>query len=183
MRPMLPLTLSLVAAVLAVGCRTASDKVQETALRVPERDLTLQQPPSPEVEVASPVELARAPIQPPTGPRAQHPRRRAPAPRPPASHQRVDSAAPAHVLAPIRADSTATIPGTASLPRDPHALAPGETVTVIPVSSGPSPSSSPGWSDEPPPESSRGRGIHIGSGGGCDPRGRGPGFRGFRGPR
>ena len=55
---LLPLAL---AAVAAGGCRTASEGTEQAALGVPQRDLTLQQTAAPEVEIASPVELARAP--------------------------------------------------------------------------------------------------------------------------
>ena len=55
---LLPLAL---AAVAAGGCRTASEGTEQAALGVPQRDLTLQQTPAPEVEIASPVEARRAP--------------------------------------------------------------------------------------------------------------------------
>ena len=53
---LLPLAL---AAAAAGGCRTASEGTEQAALGVPQRDLTLQQAAAPEVEIASPVELAR----------------------------------------------------------------------------------------------------------------------------
>ena len=66
---LLPLAL---AAVAVGGCRTASEGTEQAALGVPQRDLTLQQAAAPEVEIASPVELARVPRERPT---TQRPRR------------------------------------------------------------------------------------------------------------
>jgi hypothetical protein len=74
-------------------------------------------------------------------------------------------------------------------PPDPHALAPGQTVTVLPASGGGS-ASEPGLTDQGPPDARHGDsgGTAIrggGHGGSCGGRGHpgsggAPGFRGFR---
>jgi hypothetical protein len=177
---LLPLTL---AAAMAGACRADSERAEQTAFGVPARDLTLRQPEAPATEVASPVELGRS-ITPPS---ASH---RAPRVRRPRLVPRAEPAriAPAPVAeAHLRPVSVAS--AEASEAPDPHALAPGQTVTVIPVSSGSSgaPSSAPEWTDARPGEAGRGTEIHGGRhGGGCRPRGgsgggtRGGGFRELR---
>jgi hypothetical protein len=170
MRTVLLLPLALAVAT-AGGCRTASVGTEQAAFRVPERDLTLRESGAPDVQVASPVELAGTPTQRATIHRPQRARRPAPAPRP---------AAPAPALVPA---PTAPVPLAASPapePPDPHALAPGQSVTIIPASSPPSsgPSTDRDWTDQRP--SGPTRGIAVGSGGhghggGCRPRGGGMG--------
>jgi hypothetical protein len=179
------LPLAFTAAVLA-GCtaeyprtanqETASRGVEGTAL--PDRDLTLQAPATPAVEVASPVELFRA---------APEPVRRAkvsPKPAPAPTANRVAAAAPAgHAAAP---DSTMAVAEVLAQPEPVEGggvgreLAPGRTVTIIPVSSGPTfPSEDPSWAPAGP-----GRSTIIGGGEGrgdrCRPRGgvRGIGITG-----
>ena len=178
---LLPLAL---AAAAAGGCRTASEGTEQAALGVPQRDLTLQQAPAPQVEVASPVELGRTPIQQPA---SHRPRR---AQRPTAVAQSETSGAgdapatlpaPALVPAPTHSDPVVLAAGEAE-PPDPHALPPGRSVTVIPASTGSS--TDEGWTDQRP--SGRERGVTVGAGphgGGCKPRGGGgmPG-RGHPGP-
>jgi hypothetical protein len=175
------LPLAFTAAVLA-GCKTESPRTenQETASRgvegtaLPDRDLTLQAPATPEVEVASPVELFRA---------APEPVRRAkvaPKPAPAPTANRVAAAAPAgHAAVP---DSTMAVADVLAEPVPVEdggvgrELAPGRTVTIIPVSSGPTfTPEDPSWA---PAE--RGRSTIIGGGDRCRPRGgvRGIGITG-----
>jgi hypothetical protein len=184
MRTVLLLPLAVAAAMAAGACRTDSERAEQTAFSVPARDLTLRQPEAPATEVASPVELGRSIPPPPASHRA--PRARRPRPAPLAEPARIAPAPAAEAR--LRLVSVAST--EASEAPDPHALAPGQTVTVIPVSSGSSgaPSSAPEWTDARPGEAGRGTEIHGGRhGGGCGPRGgsvgggtRGGGFRGLR---
>jgi hypothetical protein len=168
-RLLLPLTLAAAAA----GCRTASDGTEQAAFQVPQRDLTLQQAEAPQVEVASPVELARAPVQ---QARTQRQHRARPAAE---SNEGASAATPAPATVAAPASIAAAEPAAAP---DPYALPPGKTVTVIPASSGPS--SDPGWTDRGPPDERRGTTIYTGGrGGDCGGRHPGRGQRpdGFRG--
>jgi hypothetical protein len=158
------------------GC--GSDRRVESAqMRPPARDLT--QPAEPAaVTVASPVELARA------RPRSSsfHPnrvshkrtlvRRTPPALRAAPTPQPVVTAVPA-VMKPI---SGPVAPAAEPERGIGHELAPGETVRIIPASSGPSTEAGEGIGDLERPA---GGGIFIGGGHGgtCRPRG---GVRGFR---
>jgi hypothetical protein len=171
---LLPLALAVVA---AGGCRTASEGTEQAALGVPRRDLTLQQAPAPEVEIASPVELARVPAVRPT---THHPRRAlrsAPARHPEASAPDVAPATLTPTPAPAQPAGTA-LAARAPEEADPHALAPGQSVTIIPASSGPT--APAGWTDQLP--SGRERGVQMGGGGHggrCRPRGTGMPGRGL----
>jgi hypothetical protein len=180
------LPLAFTAAVLA-GCAAESPRTanQETASRgaegsaLPERDLTLQVPATPAVEVASPVELSRA---------APEPARRAkvspkPATAPTANH--VAAGAPAGQAAvPDSAVAVAEAPAEPAPMENAGAgreLAPGKTVTIVPVSSGPSVTAEdPSWAPD-----RRGGSTIIGGGEGrggrCRPRGgvRGIGITGL----
>ena len=76
MRTTLLVPLALSTAIAVGACRTASDGAEQTAFQVPKRDLTLSQVGGPQVEVASPVELARvAPTRHQSAPRQQTQRR------------------------------------------------------------------------------------------------------------
>ena len=166
---LLPLAL---AAVAAGGCRTASEGTEQASLGVPQRDLTLQQTPAPEVEIASPVELARAPTERPTTQRPRRAHRPAPAPHPEANAL---GDAPA-TLSPTPAPTA--LAASAPEAADPHALAPGQSVTIIPASSGPT--TPEDWTDQRP--SGRERGVEVGGGGHggrCKPRGTGMPGRGL----
>ena len=170
---LLPLAL---AAVAAGGCRTASEGTEQAALGVPQRDLTLQQAAAPEVEIASPVELARVPRERPTTQRPRRAHRPTPSGHPDASLLDV---APARLIpTPAAPRSTAALAASAPEAADPHALAPGQSVTIIPASSGPA---TPGdWTDQLP--SGRERGVEVGAGGHggrCKPRGTGMPGRGL----
>jgi hypothetical protein len=166
---LLPLAL---AALAAGGCRTASEGTEQASLGVPQRDLTLQQTPAPEVEIASPVELARAPTERPTTQRPRRAHRPAPAPHPEAN---APGDAPA-TLSPTPAPTA--LAASAPEAADPHALAPGQSVTIIPASSGPT--TPEDWTDQRP--SGRERGVEVGGGGHggrCKPRGTGMPGRGL----
>jgi len=190
MRLMRLLQLALAASVAASGFRTAYDRTEQTAYGVPERDLTLQQAENPGVEVASPVELGRAAVPPSMTQRLPRARRPRPAPRPEPAEAAPAAPAPAPAAAETHTGLASVATAAASEAPDPHALAPGQTVTVIPVSAGSSsaPSSGPEWTDERPSGAGRGTVIHAGGhGGGCRPRGggggtgsRGGGFRDLR---
>ena len=185
MRSLLLISLAI-AAVGAAGCRAPAPDPGTATFRVPERDLTLQQAAAPRVEVASPVELARpVPVARPTVAHARQARRAA----------RVAAAA-APAPSPVIEDVVVTPPNTEAAvpasvasyePPDPHALAPGQTVTVLPASSGAgaTPSSTSDWPadaprDEPRGVTSRGGGHGGSCGGRGGHPGGGPGFRGLR---
>ena len=176
-----------IAAVGAAACHSPSRDPEATAFQVPQRDLTLQQADAPRVDVASPVELDRAvPAERHTGMRPQKAR------------QAARRTAPSSLAEPPTADASVSTPalGAAAVPAspasyeppDPYALAPGQTVTVLPASSGSAPARSS--TDNAPPDAQRGpsRGVTIrggGDGGSCGgrgghPHGGGPGFRGLR---
>lgn len=160
------------------GC--GSDRQTESAqLRPPTRDLT--QPAEPAaVTVASPAELGRA------RPRSSgnHPNRASrqsalarktpPAPLRPATPvpDPVITAIPA-VMKPIRGPAAPAAQPEHGIG---HELAPGETVTIIPASSGSSTDVGEGTTERERPA---GAGVFIGGGHGgtCRPRG---GVRGFR---
>jgi hypothetical protein len=171
---LLPLAL---AAVAAGGCRTASEGTEQAALGVPQRDLTLQQTPAPEVEIASPVELARTPTERPTTQRPGRAHRPAPVRHPKATTPEVAPATLTPTPAPIQPVATA-LAASAPEEADPHALAPGESVTIIPASSGPTTPAD--WTDQRP--EGRERGVEVGAGGHggrCRPRGTGMPGRGL----
>jgi hypothetical protein len=182
MRTVSLLSLTLTAAVTLAGCAgeapTPSGR-EETAARAPvapERDLTLQTAPEPALEVASPVELARAapePAQPrPAGPQSL------PNPRPEKTPAAPEPLEPAPILVPVARSEirVGPTPEEEAVPGG-RELAPGRTVTVIPAASGPSLEADEDDSWLP---SERPRGI-IGRGGGtCRPR-RGVGSIGIGG--
>jgi hypothetical protein len=157
------LSLSLV---VIAGC---SSRVKEHVARSDlERDLTLvsQAPPT---ALASPIELGQ--IQTPTSSRStvssRHRIRHRAAPR-----SIVSAAKPV----PLAADAAPVLPvqATNTRPADPHELAPGKTVSIIPVSSGPSISGTGGTDRFPTPRYGTG-----GSGmGGGDRAGGGSGMGG-----
>jgi hypothetical protein len=159
------------------GC--GGDRGVETAqVRRPVRDLTQPAEPIAAVTVASPVELGRA------QPRSSrtHPNRQSHKPtrvrrNPPASAaaptpEAVLTVVPA-VMKPI---SRPAAPNDAPQRGIGHELAPGETVTIIPTSSGPPTDVGHGVGGR---DRRAGGGVFIGGGHGgtCRPRG---GVRGFR---
>jgi hypothetical protein len=164
MRPVVVFPFALAAVALA-GCRSVPEGTEQAALRVPERDLTLQQLPAAEKAVISPVELPRTPPE-----SKAHRPRRVPRPEPvtvPDGPPR-EAAPSAEAAAPV-AEAAVEEPRIADPPADPRELAPGQTVTVIPASSGPSVAAD--RTDDTP--SAAGRAIMVGRshGGTCRPRG------------
>ena len=157
-------------AILLAACGSEAPSVperEETGSRPvapPERDLTLRSPAAPVVEVASAVELSRP--EPPSPPvRAARPRARPkPAPEPAPAPAPVPDPAPvpepptAPVIVPVEAPEPEAQAGGG------RELAPGKTVTIVPVSSGPAveADAEDGWLP-----SERPRSIIGGSGGTC----------------
>ena len=151
---------------VAGACAPAGNREQPRAERPSQtRDLTLTTAsPAPMAQVASAVELGR-----PEVPKTKTPRRRsvpkpAPAPvEPPAEPVAAPTAAPVAVAA---IDMTAPVEMAAGNDRE---LAPGQTVTMIPVSNGPS---TGGGGDLALP-TEPGRGVFAGGARGCPhpPRG------------
>jgi hypothetical protein len=151
------------AVVAAAGC--GSPKPRQTA-SVSERDLTLSTTAT-EAEVASPLELQRpVPQQARQVVRRTHPR---------AATTFQPTIVPAVLRESISRTPVATTPGAepvavVSGPADPHELLPGKTVTIIPASSGPTPTTDDA---RDPAEARSGMGGTIGIGGGCHGRGGG----------
>ena len=179
MRTAVLIPLTLITAVIA-GCRGDGTNLlerEDTASRTaasPERDLTLSVPQTPATEVASAVELAAPkPVAAPV--RRYHPRPR-PKPAPaPVAEPAGDAVAPTQepVSAPTVSQALvepAPMDDAASSGRE---LAPGRTVTVIPVSSGPSVEADEDDSWLP---SERPRGTLVNGGGTCRRRGGGGGI-------
>ena len=180
MRSALLLPLALATAVGVAACGTASADNEQTAYQAPRRDLTLPASEPAEVEVASPVELARAPVQAQKAHSARRVTKR-PVPKPtPARLDTVETRAPAALSV-----SMAAAPAAEAEAADPHALAPGQTVTVLTASTasandGPSHGD---WTDQLPADRGRGTTIRGGGGRGCGHGGRPVGGGGFRGLR
>jgi hypothetical protein len=159
----------LLALLIAGGCGPAPEETGR-ASTVPTRDLTLERAPAPAVAVASPLEVSRRPEQ----PKAHRPRRASPPAKgpAPASRPAPPDAAPVAVPAPVPAVAATPAPAKPALAEasaDPRVLEPGQTVTVIPASNGPSVGSDPAAA----PPSRAGRAIMIGrgQGGTCQPHG------------
>jgi hypothetical protein len=126
----------LAVAMIAIpGC--GPEVKEETALGVPERDLTLVTA-APEVEIASPVELQRPEVSQarrgsrPTAKPAAVPR------RPKAKSKPFPATADAPALVPATRAPVSRFAGRESEPVNDRELPPGKTVTVIPASTGPS---------------------------------------------
>jgi hypothetical protein len=155
----------ITALVLAGGCGRGPEETGR-APAVPSRNLTLERSPAPAVLVASPLE---APRPRPERPRVQRSRRTA-RPEPARAPQPVPVAAPAAEAAAPATDPAAAAPRpSADAAADRHALAPGQTVTIVPVNSGPSVGSDP--AEAPPSRAGRAILIGRGHGGTCQPRG------------
>jgi outer membrane biosynthesis protein TonB len=181
------LPLAFTAAVLA-GCAAESHQAseQETASRGVEgigfsdRDLTLQAPTTPAVEVASPAELSRPTPEPARRPRVSPKPAPAPVPEPaPESSPVAEAAVPVTsvTVAEVLAEPAPVEDVAVGVGRE---LAPGKTVTVIPASSGPSSPEDPSWATAGPGRSMIIEGGGGGRGGRCRPRGgvRGIGIAG-----
>lgn len=158
MRTSLLFPLTALVAVVA-GCR--SGVKEQASGSVLQRDLTLV-PQAPAVDIASPVEIQRV--------RNQHRTAQRSIPLQP----KVSLAAVwAPVPVPAAPQPVAQPASTTPTPVNDRELPPGKTVTMIPVSSGPS--AGVDKTDEIPRD--RGRTMVVGGGGGtCRGRGRGPGI-------
>jgi hypothetical protein len=162
MRTIFLLPLTAVVTVV-VGC--GPEGSEQAALSLPQRDLTLPTQTA-EVEIASPVELQNLRVQHRTArPSRRTSRRSIPEAKP-------TPAAPATALVVAASYPVAQPANTASEPANDRELLPGKTVTVIPVSTGPSTGSD--WSDDFP--RAKGGTMVVRGGGRCPPRGRGPGI-------
>jgi hypothetical protein len=160
---LLPLT-ALVA--IVAGC--GSEAREQAARSVPDRDLTLVTQTA-QLEIASPVETQQLRIPHRTVHSSQRAARPARTPRSSPLEPKPQLAAVAPVLA---APEPVAQPASTASSDNERELLPGKTVTVIPVSSGPSPGSD--RADEFPP--AEGRTMVAGGGGTCPGRGRGPGI-------
>ena len=155
MRTVVLLPLAALVAVVT-GCGSGVSEPKERSLR--QRDLTLVTQGA-QVEIASPVEMQRIT---PQRRRAQLPRSRQPTVR-----HAVMAATPVLAAEPV-AQPVSTTP----TPVSDRELLPGKTVTLIPVSSGPS-----AGSDEPGELPAVRGTTMVGHGGGrCRGGGRGPGI-------
>ena len=179
MRTMLPLALTLAT---LVACGRTPNRAKETAVQPPARNLTLQEAVLPQAAVASMVELDR-PTPAAIKAKVHRTARRA--------NPRTAAPPTAEVAVPVATRPTLE-PAPRSIPTsytvktavaaDPHALEPGETVTVLPASSA---TPSPAEPVDPVgnrPADARGTGVHVGTGGGsCGGRGGGRHPGGLRG--
>ncbi len=164
MRPLLPLALTA----LVLGC--ASESVSPPAgSGVSRRDLTLRAPSAPQLEVASAVELGRPMPEPQPSRRARISPKPAPVPKAdpiPDAAPAFEAAAP--IIVPAVAEAAVDLSPADASSGSGRELAPGRTVTIIPVSSGPS-SAMP--EDDSWISTERSRGIMVRGGGTCRPRG------------
>lgn len=146
------------AALVAVVTGCGSGVSEQKARSLPPRDLTLVTQGA-QVEVASPVEMQRV--------RPQHRTVRLPRTRQPAVIHAVVAATPVLAAEPVAQPLSPT-----PIPASDRELLPGKTVTLIPVSSGPS-----AGLDEPGELPAVRGGIMVGHGGGrCGGGRRGPGI-------
>ncbi len=157
-----PLSITLV---VVAGC---GSHVKEQAARSDlERDLTLVSK-APETAIASPIELGRLSAQSGNTVALRRTARHRPARRSTASAPRpvqvAAAAAPGTTTAP--APSSVVQPtNTAPVAADPHELPPGKTVTIIPVSNGPSTAAGGRGPDEFPTPGYGTGGSGMGGGG------------------
>lgn len=172
MRSIVLLPLAALVAVVA-GCgfdareQSLPQAERGAARPVPQRDLTLMTQ-TPEVRIASPVEMQQLRPQGRTS---------SPARRPAARESR--ALEPTVVRAVLVTAAPEPVAQPASTPANDRELLPGRTVTLIPASSGPS--SSPDVTDEFP--EAHGPTLGVRGGGKCGGRGRGPGIGIATGPR
>ncbi|HKU60853.1 MAG TPA: hypothetical protein VJQ44_06515 [Gemmatimonadales bacterium] len=160
--------------VVTAGCGSEPEESGH-ASTVPQRDLTLQPAPGPDMAVASRLEVPRPRPERPT----VHRPRRSPDPAlAPSRKSDATDAAPAADAVAVTTVAPAPAPSAAApivdeAAADPHALAPGRTVTIVPVSSGPS-TGSGRVEDEMPSRAGRAI-IMMGGGHGDTCRGHGAG--------
>jgi biotin carboxyl carrier protein len=176
MRTVFLIPLAFTTAVI-VGCGAEVSKTserEETASRTAaslKRDLTLSVPRIAETEVASAVELSLP--RPAPAPTRTHRPRPKPTPAPAPSAEPEHDAAAEPVSAPTLGEALAELAPLDDAAAGGRELAPGKTVTIIPVSSGPSVEADEGDSWVPSEPS---RGILVGGGGTCRRRGGGGGI-------
>lgn len=154
--------------VVMIGCGSEASNVSErdetgtNAVASPERDLTLSVPQIPPTEVASAVELS-APKSHPVSTRRHYPR-----PRPKPAPSPAAASAPEPVSTRTVREALAEAAPLDDAATGGRELAPGRTVTIIPVASGPSVEADEGDSWMP---SGPSRGVVVGGGGTCRRRG------------
>jgi hypothetical protein len=175
MRYALRLTAALSAGLL-VGCGAGSSpRGEESAARASlDRDLTLRTSAPEAIAVASPVELGRP--EPPKQPVTRRRSTPRPAPAPSKAPPRPEASPSPEAVAVPEPVAVAALEAPATVEavpaRNDRELAPGETITVIPVSTGPSNGGSDiGLPAEP------GRGLFKGGAGNCPHPPRGIGGR------
>ena len=151
------------AAILVAGCDSAPQGTDQGSLPVPRRDLTLRQLPADPGVVASPIEIPRSERERSAG--RPH-RARLPGVRGMSRPETPDTGPVSEAAAPAAPEVAAPAPAAPAPSSSSRELAPGQTVTIIPASSGPSVAAEPG--DEAP--SRAGRAIMRGHGGTCRPR-------------
>ena len=163
------------AAISLILAACGGPTLQETATSVPKRDLTLTGATGPTLQVASGIELAMV--------RTTHRSRgaRVAAPVRVAREPEAPVVRPAPTPQPVVLPESAPTPAAVEAPQpdlNGRELAPGATVTLIPVSAGPSSGGAGGgggWSEVPAPRGHGGVTIGGGVGGHCGGgRGRGP---------
>ena len=175
MRQALRWTAALTLGLATAGCSGGSGAGEESAAATAglERDLTLSVAAAPALEVASPVELGRPepPASRPTPRRRSAPK---PAPAPAEAPPEPDAApTPEPVAVPVSLASTDLPDAAAEAPMGAgRELLPGQTVTMIPASSGPS-----NGGDDIGLPAEPGRGMFKGGAGNCPHPPRGVGGR------
>ena len=181
MRTALLIPLALATAMVA-GCGgelSNTSEREESASQVAaslERDLTLSAPRLPATEVASALELAPPKPAPATARRHRPSPKPAPAPVPAPAVEPEREAATEPEATPVSPPTVGEAIAEAAVVDDAASggreLAPGKTITIIPVASGPSVEADEGDSWLPGPS----RGVLVGGGGTCRRRGGGGGI-------
>ena len=171
---LIPLALTTVVTAGCGGEVPKSWEREETAPRTaapPERDLTLSVPRIAETEVASAVELS--PPRPAPAPTRTHRPRPNPVPAPAPTAELEHDAEAEPVSVPTMSEALAEPAPLTDAASGGRELAPGRTVTIIPVATGPSvePDIGDSWLPSEPS-----RGVLVGGGGTCRRRGGGGGI-------
>jgi hypothetical protein len=156
--------------ILAACGGQGSGRVQESATFVPQRDLTLSPSSEVETQVTSKIELAAVP----TAHRSRSSRSATKTRAAPAARATVP--VPTSLVAPAPVTERPTPTPAANADPNSHELAPGATVTMIPVSTASTETNDRGggWSEIPSPRPGGGVTIRGWPGGHCGSGGRGP---------
>lgn len=173
MMSLLPLAIAAAAGACGPEASRLPEETGTPAVSAPARDLTLQAPSAPVVEVASPVELSRP--EPKARVARPRPKPKPAAQRPGPAPEAAPVAAPV-VIPPVtvaEAEAEAEPEREEQPATGGRELAPGKTVTIVPVSNGPLIEADEDDSWLP---SDRARGIIGARGGTCRPRGGGRGI-------